>query len=93
MRSFADRDTHFRIELSGTPPSVDGLSIQEPKYMVCDECDARVRIDEADKHQTAIDNLPHTTGCDQRDVISVYYMEKYIKADLLSDEQPGLLKS
>lgn len=41
LRSFADEDTHFRIVPSGSPPSVDGLAITEPKFLECTECGAR----------------------------------------------------
>lgn len=78
MRSFSSPDTHFRIEVSGSPPSVDGLAIEEPKWMVCDCCGAKVRIDAADETQTAIDNLPHDAGCPQRDTTSRYYMDTFV---------------
>lgn len=78
MRSFASPDTHFRIEESGSPPSVDGLAITEPKYLVCDACGAKVRIDGPDGHQTAIDDLPHDHDCSQRDVVSQYYEQQYV---------------
>ena len=78
-KSFSDPDTHFRIEESGSPPSVDGLAIHEPKWLVCDECEARVLIDEADETQTTIDNLPHDAGCSQRAVFSEYFIEKQLQ--------------
>ena len=78
IRSFADPDTHFRIEESGSPPSVDGMAIHEPKWLVCDECDARVIIDGADGHQTTIDNLPHARSCSQRAVTSEWWMDHYL---------------
>jgi len=77
MRSFADPETHFRIEESGTPPSDDGLGPRAPKFLACAECDARVRIDGPDGHQTAIDELPHDSDCPQRDVKSEYWAERY----------------
>lgn len=78
MRSFADPETHFRIVPSGSPPTVDGLAISEPKWLECDECGARVRIDPADETQTTVDNLPHDRSCPQRDVISRYYEERFV---------------
>jgi len=78
MRSFADPETHFSIVPSGSPPSVDGLAISEPKYLACAECDARVRIDEPDGHQTAIDEIPHSHGCSQRDVKSRWWEDHYV---------------
>lgn len=78
MRSFADPDTHFEIVPSTTPPSVDGLAIDEPKFLQCCSCGAKVRIDEGNRHRTAIDNLPHDRDCPQRDVVSRYYEELFL---------------
>lgn len=78
MRSFADPETHFQIEQSGSPPSVDGLAITEPKYLVCDVCGARVRIDGPNETQTTIDDLPHDRQCEQRDVVSQYFEQQYV---------------
>jgi hypothetical protein len=78
LRSFASPETHFRIEESGTPPSVDGLAITEPKYLVCVPCGAKVRIDGPDGHTTTIDHLPHERDCPQRDVVSRYFEDKFV---------------
>jgi hypothetical protein len=78
LRSFASPDTEFRIVPSGSPPSVDGLAITEPKFLECTECGARVRLDGPDGHQTTVDNLPHDRGCPQRDVVSQWFEEKYV---------------
>jgi hypothetical protein len=78
LRSFASPETHFRIVPSGSPPSVDGMSITEPKWLECTECGARVRIDGPDETQTTIDNLPHDRDCPQRDVFSKYFKENYL---------------
>jgi hypothetical protein len=79
LRSFADEETHFRIIPSGSPPSVDGLAITEPKWLECTECGARVRIDGPEGHTTTIDNLPHERDCDQRDVVSRDYVERFVR--------------
>lgn len=79
MRSFADPETHFEIVASGTPPNEDGLAIQEPKYLKCTECGARVRIDGPDGHQTTIDELPHGRDCPQRAVKSEYWEDKFLR--------------
>ena len=79
LRSFASPETHFRIIQSGSPPSVDGLAITEPKYIDCIECGARVRIDGPESHTTTIDNLPHERDCGQRDVVSRYYVERFVR--------------
>jgi len=79
LRSFADRDTHFAIVPSGSPPSVDGLAITEPKFLRCTECDAQVRIDGPEGHTTTIDNLPHERDCPQRDVVSRYFEERFVR--------------
>ena len=79
LRSFASPETHFRFVPSGSPPSVDGLAITEPKFLECTECGARVRIDGPDGHQTTIDNLPHDKKCPQRDVVSRDYVERFVR--------------
>jgi len=79
MRSFADPETHFEIVPSGSPPSVDGLAISEPKYLRCSECTAQVRIDSPDETQTTIDDLPHDRGCSQRAVKSEWWEEQYVR--------------
>lgn len=80
MRSFADPETHFQIQESGTPPNEDGLGPRAPKWLACDECGARVRIDGPDGHQTAIDELPHDHDCAQRDVKSRYWRQQFADA-------------
>lgn len=78
MRSFADPETHFAIQPSESPVTVDGYAQGEPKYLECDECGARVQIDGPDETQTPIDNLPHDADCPQRDVVSQYFEEQYV---------------
>ncbi|MDB2283685.1 hypothetical protein PM038_00145 [Halorubrum ezzemoulense] len=78
LRSFASPGTHFRIVPSGSPPSVDGLAITEPKWLECTECGARVRIDGPDSHTTTIDNLPHERDCPQRDVVSQWFENTFL---------------
>ena len=77
MRSFASPETHFRIQTSDSPVSVDGYALNEPCELVCDECGASVPIDDAGGHQTAVDELPHSRGCSQRDVKSAWWMDHY----------------
>ena len=79
LRSFASPDTEFRIVPSGSPPSVDGLAITEPKWLECTECGARVRIDGPEGHTPTLDNLPHERACDQRDVVSRDYVERFVR--------------
>lgn len=79
LRSFADPETEFRIVQSGTPPSVDGLAITEPKYLRCVECGAQVRIDGPDETQTTIDDLPHDRQCSQRGVKSEWWESQYME--------------
>jgi len=78
IESFTDPSTHFRIEESGSPPSVDGMAIHEPKWLICDECGARVIIDGAEETQTTIDNLPHDADCPQRATTSRYYAKTFL---------------
>ncbi|EMA69156.1 hypothetical protein C461_03237 [Halorubrum aidingense JCM 13560] len=79
MRSFADAETHFSIVPSGSPPSVDGLAITEPKFLRCSACGAQVRIDGPDETQTTIDDLPHDRQCSQRGVKSRYFEERFVR--------------
>ncbi len=79
LRSFADSETHFAIVPSGSPPSVDGLAISEPKFLQCSTCDAQVRIDGPEEHTTTIDNLPHERDCPQRDFFSRYFEETFVQ--------------
>lgn len=79
MRSFADPQTHFAIVPSESPVTVDGYAKGEPKFLECDECDARVLIDGPDGHTTTVDDIPHSRTCAQRDVVSQYYIEKYVE--------------
>jgi len=79
MRSFSSPETHFEIVPSGSPPSVDGLSMTEPKYLRCSACSAQVRIDGPDETQTTIDNLPHDRDCPQRGVASRYYEDRFVR--------------
>lgn len=79
LRSFSSPETEFAIVPSGSPPTVDGLAISEPKYLRCERCGAQVRIDGPDGHQTTIDNLPHDRDCPQRDVVSEYFEERFVQ--------------
>ena len=79
MRSFSSPETHFRIVESGSPPTVDGLAITEPKFLECAECGAQALIDGPDGHKTTIDNLPHDRNCSQRDVVSRYFEEQFVQ--------------
>lgn len=79
MRSFADPDTEFHIEPSDSPVSVDGVALGAPKYLECAHCSAQIRIDGPNGHQAAIDDLPHDHDCDQRDVVSRYYIRKFVE--------------
>ncbi|MFC5135519.1 MULTISPECIES: hypothetical protein [Haloferacaceae] len=76
MRSFAAPETHFRIEVS-KPGDHDGHQVGEPARLECDECGASVPIDGPDGHETAVDELPHSRGCSQRDVKSAWWMDHY----------------
>ncbi|SEH60849.1 hypothetical protein SAMN05192561_11245 [Halopenitus malekzadehii] len=58
-------ETKWEIVKSGTPPSVDGMAIHEPKYMRCLYCGAQTIIDEAGETTTGIDELVHKESCGQ----------------------------
>jgi len=78
LRSFSDPDTEFKIVKSGSPPTVDGLAITEPKFLRCSECGAQVRIDGPDGNQTSIEELPHDRGCSQRDMKSEWWIDTFV---------------
>lgn len=59
-----DPDTHYTVVRSETPVSEDGYKIQEPKYLECDGCGARVLITE--DPSAGIDELSHDRDCPQR---------------------------
>ncbi|MDS0280325.1 hypothetical protein NDI85_21300 [Halomicroarcula sp. S1AR25-4] len=67
-RSFADPDTLFELVRSDTPVDVDGYKLGEPTGKIkCDECGAVAKN---------IDEIPHTQGCSQRFVLSVWFVEQ-----------------
>lgn len=79
LRSFTSPETEFETVPSGSLPSIDGLAITEPQYLRCAACGAQVRIDGSEGHQTTIDNLPHDRDCEQRDVVSQYFEERFVR--------------
>lgn len=79
MRSFADRDTEFELLIAGEGDRGDGHQVGEPFGLRCVVCGARVEIDAADGHQTAIDDLPHDRRCSQRDVVSAWFQEQFVR--------------
>jgi len=64
-------ETEYRIEASGSPPTVDGLAKHEPKWLICEGCGARVRLT---RHpdDPGIEELQsfHYPGCDNLDAES-----------------------
>ncbi|MFW6435701.1 MAG: hypothetical protein ACOCY1_04900 [Halovenus sp.] len=59
-----DPDTHYRIEGSKSPVTVDGYAEGEPKFLVCDKCEASVQLTE--DPTPGIDELQHMRDCPQR---------------------------
>lgn len=67
-QSFSDPRTHFRLERSDTPVTVDGFTLGELTGVVeCLEC--------GESH-TNIDEIPHAPDCDQRWVRSEWWVEQ-----------------
>lgn len=75
-RSIVDPDTHARIVPSGSPRSEDGYFEHEPKWLECPECGARVQLTE-DPDDPSWEELPHKSGCSQRDVKSRWWWERF----------------
>lgn len=66
-KSFADPETHFRLERSKTPVSVDGFAKGEPTGDVtCEACGATA---------ANIDEIPHAKDCPQRFVRSGWWVD------------------
>jgi hypothetical protein len=77
VRSFSDPSTHFVIEVSETPFTVDGYNRGEPMRLKCEDCGAAVDLD-ADPETPGIDDIPHRTGYPQRFVRSRWFREQLI---------------
>lgn len=60
-----DGDTHFRIEDSDSPITVDDYALGEPKRLVCEACGASVILD-PDLATPGIDDLEHASDCPNR---------------------------
>lgn len=74
-QSFSDPETHFRIERSQTPVTVDGYKINEPKWLVCSSCEAAVILTE--EPSPGIDELQHEPSCPQRFVKSQFWEQQF----------------
>lgn len=70
-----DPETHYRIEESGTPVSEDGYKHNEPKWLVCAACGARVLLTE--DPSPGIDEPGHEPACPQRFVKSDWWTEQF----------------
>lgn len=68
-------DTQYKIELSGTPSSDDGLNPTEPKWLKCDHCTAKERITR--EPSPGVDELAHDPGCPQRFARSDWWREQF----------------
>ncbi|WP_434521315.1 hypothetical protein [Halorubrum sp. AS12] len=79
LRSFSDPDTEFELLISEAGDRGDGHQVGEPYGIRCVYCGATIEIDGPDGHQTAIDDLPHATTCPQRDVVSQYYRDRFVR--------------
>lgn len=64
-RSFADPETEFLLERSGSPVNVDGHKLGAPTgHVICTKC---CRVSDN------IDEITHETTCPQHDVHSEYW--------------------
>ncbi|ELZ84429.1 hypothetical protein C453_12821 [Haloferax elongans ATCC BAA-1513] len=76
VRSFSSSETHFRLIKSETSVGQDGYRKGEPKAMECASCGAKVPITR--EPSVSIEELPHCSNCDQRDVKSEYWIERFL---------------
>lgn len=75
---FTDPSTHFRIEPSQTPVTVDGMAKGEPKRLVCEACGAAALIT-PDPTGASIEDLEHDRTCPQRFVTSEWWLDSASK--------------
>lgn len=68
-----DEETHFEIEASDSPITVDGYAKGEPKELRCEECGASVLLTE--DPSPGVDELQHERWCSQRWVRSQWWTE------------------
>lgn len=66
-----DKNTHYRIEKSETPPSEDGYWPGEPKKLVCEGCGTDVLLTE--EPSVGVDDLDHDRDCPNRFAKSNWY--------------------
>lgn len=66
-RTLTDPETHAEIIKSGTPRSEDGYFAEEPKYLSCPDCSAKVLLTR-DPTDPGWDEMPHDSDCPQRAV-------------------------
>lgn len=76
MRSFADPDTHFSIEIAETSEGWDGARLNEPTELRCSECGASVRLTR--EPSPGIDELQHEADCSQRYVRSEWWAHNFV---------------
>lgn len=71
--SFSDPETHYRLEKSNTPVTVDGFALGEPTGMVmCEECG---------REAENVDEIPHASDCPQRFVKSHWWEHMFENGD------------
>jgi hypothetical protein len=70
-----DAETHYAIVDSESPITVDGYNKGEPKWLQCEECDARVQLTE--DPSAGVDDLPHGPDCSQRFARSRYWRRRF----------------
>jgi hypothetical protein len=71
-----DPETHYFLERSQSPRSVDGYRQEEPKRLVCEECGANVRLTE--QPSAGVDELGHDPTCPQRYAKSRWWRERFL---------------
>lgn len=76
-----DSEVELRLALSESPPTVDGLAIDEPKAWECPHCSASIPIDrdpsEGGKFGAAAEELPHDAGCPNRGIKTDWWWRQF----------------
>ena len=74
-RSPWDPETHYSIEHSDSPVTVDGYAKGEPKRLVCDGCGTSVLLTE--EPSPGVDELGHAPGWPNRGAKSDWWAEQF----------------
>lgn len=74
-----DPSTEYRIVASGSPVTVDGYALGEPKRLTCGECGASVEL--TAERTPGVDYLRHDPDCGQFESRSAWFREQFSDLD------------